>query len=245
MDNGKLGKFLAELRKEKGLTQEQLAELINSDNKTISKWETGRYTPSVDYITKLSKLYDISTVEIMQCKRNDEESNSKEKDKNLLENMAKYNSITKRKTISLFGIVVLIISICFTFTIYTIKNKEWKVQYLTEDNDKYNIEGSIIYNNSKYIILIKRIDYEAKYIGTSLEPKITDIEITVYCNNDLVLKRNDTYDNPTFIHKALQNIFLLEEVNKQSKNNNDFRITITYTEDNKNVNTEIISLINK
>lgn len=41
MDLIKIGKFIAELRKENGLTQEQLGDKIGVTNKTISRWETG------------------------------------------------------------------------------------------------------------------------------------------------------------------------------------------------------------
>ena len=45
MDLMKTGKFIADLRKEKGLTQEQLGEKIGVTNKTVSRWETGVYLP--------------------------------------------------------------------------------------------------------------------------------------------------------------------------------------------------------
>ena len=45
MDTVKMGKFLKELRKEKGLTQEQLGEKIGVTNKTVSRWENGNYFP--------------------------------------------------------------------------------------------------------------------------------------------------------------------------------------------------------
>ena len=48
MDLMKTGKFIADLRKEKGLTQEQLGEKIGVTNKTVSRWETGVYLPPVD-----------------------------------------------------------------------------------------------------------------------------------------------------------------------------------------------------
>ena len=47
-----IGKFLAELRKESGLTQEQLGEKLGVTNKTVSRWETGAYLPPRKSITR-------------------------------------------------------------------------------------------------------------------------------------------------------------------------------------------------
>lgn len=55
MDQIKIGNFLRELRKEKGLTQEQLAEKFNVARRTVSRWETGNNMPDLDILIK--KLY--------------------------------------------------------------------------------------------------------------------------------------------------------------------------------------------
>ena len=55
MDQIKIGKFIAALRKEKGLTQEQLGEKLGVTNKTISRWENGNYMPDVEMLSLLSK----------------------------------------------------------------------------------------------------------------------------------------------------------------------------------------------
>ena len=53
MDQKKTGSFLKELRKEKKITQEQLAELFNVSGKTVSRWETGRNMPDLDLLIRL------------------------------------------------------------------------------------------------------------------------------------------------------------------------------------------------
>ena len=69
MDPIKIGKFIAELRKEYELTQEQLGEKIGVTNKTISRWETGAYMPPVDALLSMSELFSISINEILSGKR--------------------------------------------------------------------------------------------------------------------------------------------------------------------------------
>lgn len=73
MDIGRIGKFLAELRKQKGMTQEQLGELLGVTNKTVSRWETGAYLPPVEILQRLSDLYGITINEILSTQRLSEE----------------------------------------------------------------------------------------------------------------------------------------------------------------------------
>lgn len=69
MDTVKIGGFLAQLRKEKGMTQEQLGERLGVTNKTVSRWETGTYLPPVEMLQSLSELYGITINEILSGER--------------------------------------------------------------------------------------------------------------------------------------------------------------------------------
>ena len=69
MDTKKIGLFLKELRNENGMTQEQLGEKLGVSNKTISRWETGKYMPPVDCLNMLSDIYNISINEILGGER--------------------------------------------------------------------------------------------------------------------------------------------------------------------------------
>ena len=57
MDLIKVGRFLQSLRKEKGLTQEQLAEMFGVAQRTVSRWETGNNMPDIDVLIELSDFY--------------------------------------------------------------------------------------------------------------------------------------------------------------------------------------------
>ncbi len=69
MDLVQVGKFIAELRKEQKLTQEQLGEKIGVTNKTVSRWENGNYLPPADILLTMSRLFDVSVNEILSGKR--------------------------------------------------------------------------------------------------------------------------------------------------------------------------------
>ena len=74
MDTIKIGNFLAELRKEQGLTQEALGEKLGVTNKTVSRWENGNYLPPVEMLQELSKLYSVNINEILCGERIAEEN---------------------------------------------------------------------------------------------------------------------------------------------------------------------------
>lgn len=83
MDQIKIGRFIAEMRKEKGYTQEQLGEILGVTNKTVSRWETGSYMPDVETLFLLSKEFDVSINEIVAGERLDTEDFKKTADENL------------------------------------------------------------------------------------------------------------------------------------------------------------------
>ena len=60
MDQVKIGKFIAKLRKDKNMTQEQLGEKLGVSFKTISKWETGRGLPELATLKPLSDILGIT-----------------------------------------------------------------------------------------------------------------------------------------------------------------------------------------
>ncbi len=84
MDQMKIGKFIAVLRKEKGLTQEQLGEKLGVTNKTISRWENGNYMPDVEMLSLLSKEFGVSINELISGERLLEDDFKKAADNNLV-----------------------------------------------------------------------------------------------------------------------------------------------------------------
>ncbi|MBQ3236879.1 MAG: helix-turn-helix transcriptional regulator, partial [Oscillospiraceae bacterium] len=69
MDQIKIGKFLKHLRKEKGLTQEQLAEQFFVSSRTVSRWETGSNMPDLDILIELADFYNADIREIIDGER--------------------------------------------------------------------------------------------------------------------------------------------------------------------------------
>lgn len=84
MDQIKTGKFIAALRREKGLTQEQLGEKLCVTNKTISRWENGNYMPNVEMLSLLSTEFGVSINELISGDRLLAEDFKKAADSNLV-----------------------------------------------------------------------------------------------------------------------------------------------------------------
>lgn len=114
MDQKKIGLFLKELRNEKRLTQEALAEELNVSGRTISRWETGSNLPDISLLVALSEFYQVSIPEIIDGRRKGESMNSEAKDTAV--KMAEYSqnetTVTKAKTVGFlliaFGIFIII-----------------------------------------------------------------------------------------------------------------------------------------
>jgi len=89
MDKAKIGKFIANCRKEKGLTQEQLAEMLNVTGKSVSKWENGNSLPDASLYEPLCSILDITINELFAGQRIKDEDYKRIADDNLMQ-MLKY-----------------------------------------------------------------------------------------------------------------------------------------------------------
>lgn len=75
MNENKIGQFIAECRKEKNMTQKELAEQLHITDKAVSKWERGLSCPDISLLTPLSKILDVTTGELLNGERNAAVSN--------------------------------------------------------------------------------------------------------------------------------------------------------------------------
>ena len=95
MDQQKIGRFLKDLRKEKNLTQEQLAERFQISRRTVSRWETGSNLPDLDILIEMADYYDVDLRELLDGERKSEKMN-KELEETVLK-VADYSNEEKQK----------------------------------------------------------------------------------------------------------------------------------------------------
>lgn len=72
----KFNEKLIKLRKEMGLSQEELGNKLNVARQTVSKWELGETTPEMDKLIKMSEIFNITLDELIKDKNNDENINN-------------------------------------------------------------------------------------------------------------------------------------------------------------------------
>lgn len=75
-DQRKMGGFMKELRKEKVITQEQFAEVLNVSARTVSRWETGSSMPDISLLVEIANFYDVDITELINGERKSEIMNN-------------------------------------------------------------------------------------------------------------------------------------------------------------------------
>ena len=114
MDQQKIGGFLKELRHEKRITQEQLAEKLCVSRRTVSRWETGNNLPDLFVLVELADFYGVDLNEIFQGERRSETMDAELKD--TLMQAAEYTECIKGKIVRRMHF--LFIGGCIAFIFY-------------------------------------------------------------------------------------------------------------------------------
>ena len=121
MNYDKIGKFIAALRKEKELTQNELAEKLNITDRAVSRWERGKGCPDISLLEDLSKILDVSIIELLKGEKlNNKQKLEKEE---LLYSMNYAKESTKMKMYKTISnvIVTLITIIILTIVFNNLK----------------------------------------------------------------------------------------------------------------------------
>ena len=113
MDQEKIGKFIASSRKEKKLTQEELAEKLNITKNAVSKWERGLSLMDMSLLKPLSEILGVSVNEILSGEKIDNEDIEKKSEENIIKLTELINLKSMKYGIigmALFSIILIIIS---------------------------------------------------------------------------------------------------------------------------------------
>ncbi len=114
MDQEKIGEFISEKRKEKGLTQAELAEKLGITDRAVSKWERGKSLPDASIMLELCSILGITVNDLLSGEVVSMENYGKENEKNLIE-MVKLKEASDKRLLSL-EIVIGVISSLFLFS---------------------------------------------------------------------------------------------------------------------------------
>ena len=118
MDQKKTGCFLKQLRNEKGLTQEQLANEFGVAQRTVSRWETGSNMPDISMLVEIAEFYEVDIREIIDGERKSENMNEEVKETILA--VADYADKQKKQAVLRAIIMFALEMLCCGFTIASI-----------------------------------------------------------------------------------------------------------------------------
>ena len=113
------GKFISHKRKEKNLTQEQLAEKIGVSNKTVSKWETGKCMPDYSVVKILCEELEITVAELMDGEDAEERSVRAYDDEQIMDLLKRTQDLEKQKNL-LFGMLLIVMGIALQSLSHTL-----------------------------------------------------------------------------------------------------------------------------
>lgn len=112
-----LGEKLLKLRKKKGLSQEEVADILHVTRQTVSKWETDQSMPDFDKVVPICNLYEISTEELFY----DEVSTPREVEEVRIENTTTYQDYNRKKalftTVAVMLYILSVVVIIFFSTV--------------------------------------------------------------------------------------------------------------------------------
>lgn len=237
LNQEKIGKFIAKLRNEKDLTQQELANKIGVTDRAISNWENGRRMPDLSLIKSLCDELGITINELLSGEKIEEKEYQTKFEENVL-NAIDYSNKkinkTKRKVIialSVIGIIILIIISMFLVDVNRMNNNKpvvfstWGFKYFpTEYLPEVELETAITeylinkndseskhYNNEKWFISFRTYLFEEKEQGNLYNVYAWVVEESYYLNDEEITKDSGSSIPYKFVVKKEDNKYVVAD----------------------------------
>ncbi len=126
MTNKSIGSFLAELRKEKGITQKELADYLNVSDKTVSHWECDNYSPDISVIPLLAEFFGVTCDELLKGEKKPPEYNENNfsyeplTKENEFEKYARIRILNAYNKLKLTNVIAVFVSLIMWAGLYTV-----------------------------------------------------------------------------------------------------------------------------
>ena len=167
MDNKKIGQLISKLRKQKGLTQEQLGDMVGVGFRAVSKWERGITLPDISIINSVSKVLGITSDELLAGELNENK-----------EDIIKFKHKDFKKLKIIIPLILLLLIITFVVFFY-FKNKSYVYEMQCEDISLCSVNGEVTFVNNKIIIDLNSLKFNDEYINSI---KVKNYEYKIYIN---------------------------------------------------------------
>ena len=227
MDQTKIGKLIAKLRKEKGMTQRELGDKVGVGFKAVSKWERGITCPDISIINELSKILGITSDELLTGELSKEHQINNQN-----------NQKSNRKLFLIITTIILIIGIIFIITKHSNNNAE--VYKLASSSEEYYVEGKIAVDKTNIYLNINTLRFNDKKINKTM---IKNYMYRIECNNQKLVAYGyllEVSEIPNlFSVKEVMNTFNVNyegnlNINKKELVSSDIELIITFIDENDN-----------
>jgi len=235
MDNKKIGKLIADLRKQKGMTQQELGDKIGVGFRAVSKWERGLTLPDIGNINELSKILGITSDELLSGKLNKENKIKK-----------KLPSKVIKISISVITLIIIIISI------FIYQNNKTYAYNISNTTDEYNVEGELIFRGSNISLVINELYFKETEFTSTI---IKNYEYTINSGENYLFRHGYIYlpsgiEEPMSI-KDFMSSFTINynaetKIQKEKIINDGILINFVFLDENNNeINKEVKLSINQ
>ena len=232
MNQIKIGKFIAKLRHEKDLTQEEFGNKIGVSSKTISRWENGNYMPDISLLETISKELDVTISELLKGEKIEKENLVNESNKNIL-NLLKSKKKDKRKYIKYIVIAVIAlviwisISIIQTIRLNKALEEEYKITiidgyYTSEKGGKITYEELRIIDRIFFLTDDELTQMTQQGFDALLNSYYSQLEVINWYGYDMpfnnIVERVNVYDAEVLVFKITEkwfpftNVVAVEEI---------------------------------
>lgn len=225
MDNKKVGKLIAKLRKEKGLTQQMLGDKVGVGFRAVSKWERGLTMPDIGIINELSKILGISSDELLSGELKNNRTNNKKK-----------MSLKLKVTISIVISLILII----TSVLLYYNDKTYIYGIHSVNDEEYNIEGQVTLKKDEISIIVNKLHFADPEFSSTI---IKNYEYNINLDDECIFSYGyivdmKLLDEVTSINKFSENfgINYIGNIDKSKKEilKNNFSIMFKFIDENDN-----------
>lgn len=213
----RIGKKIKDLRMQKGITQEKLAQKLDVDYKTISLWECGKAYPQKQNLIKICEYFNISYDDLL--------------------------GINRKKKIIRASIIIAIIFI-LSFIVYLAVPKDIHYQ-IVSNNPDFEVDGEIIYNRDEKVLRINSVKVvnEEKYQGMRLYDCSYRVgnENGTYFEEATMYGGYDSYDDPTYdFIDSLEKIRVETEIKKEDIEKMGEDSVLTFYYENLNIESDCL-----
>lgn len=200
----KRGQFLAQLRKDKGLTQQELGKMLHYTDKAISKWEQGKAIPNLEVLKKLSEIFDVKVLELMYGENENNENKCKIED-NIVEELTSSHHKYRRNIIIVVITFLISIIVGLVLIYYFFIRNSIVVYSIGGESENFVIKnGALVLSNKISLFNFNKVESKnnekIKYIRVYYLDKKGNANLVFEgSNEDYFLEETNGYQDYNFI----------------------------------------------